>query len=118
MGSSAEIVALNALDLSEAIHARDYSCREVMRAYIAQVDRLNLVVNALVELVPADKLLVEAEERDRELDKRQSRGWMHGMPQAVKDLAATAGHVTSLGSPLFARCRSCWRTGTPPHARF
>ncbi len=32
----------------------------------------------------------------------QSRGWMHGMPQAVKDLAATAGLRTSMGSTLFA----------------
>ncbi|TRN80722.1 amidase [Pseudomonas syringae] len=102
MSTSAEIVDLNALDLSKAIHARHYSCREVMQAYLAQIDRLNPLVNALVGLVPADQLLAESDERDRQLDAGHSCGWMHGMPQAVKDLAATAGHVTSLGSPLFA----------------
>jgi amidase len=28
-------------------------------------------------------------------------GWMHGFPQAIKDLAATKGIPTTLGSPLF-----------------
>ncbi len=31
----------------------------------------------------------------------QYLGWMHGMPHAVKDLAATAGIRTTFGSPLF-----------------
>jgi amidase len=97
-----EIVELDALPLSEAIRSRQLSCREVMQAYLEQIDQLNPRVNALVSLRPAEQLLAEADERDRQLARGQWLGWMHGMPQAVKDLAACAGLPTSMGSPLFA----------------
>jgi amidase len=96
------IVELDAIELSQAIHARQVSCHEVMQAYLAQVERFNPTVNALVSLRSREDVLAEAAQRDRELDQGQSRGWMHGMPQAIKDLAATQGLRTTLGSPLFA----------------
>lgn len=96
------IVELDAIELSRAIHARQVSCHEVMQAYLAQVERFNPTVNALVSLRSHEDVLAEAVQRDRELDQGQSRGWMHGMPQAIKDLAATQGLRTTLGSPLFA----------------
>lgn len=96
------IVELDAIELSRAIHARQVSCHEVMQAYLAQVERFNPAVNALVSLRSDEEVLAEAVQRDRELDQGQSRGWMHGMPQAIKDLAATKGLRTTLGSPLFA----------------
>ncbi|WP_219271846.1 amidase [Pseudomonas sp. Xaverov 83] len=96
------IVELDAIELSRAIHARQVSCHEVMQAYLAQVERFNPTVNALVSLRSHEEVLAEASQRDRELDQGQSRGWMHGMPQAIKDLAATQGLRTTLGSPLFA----------------
>ncbi|WP_409283710.1 amidase [Pseudomonas protegens] len=96
------IVELDALALSRAIHARELSCREVMQAYLQQIERYNPHFNALVSLVDPGELLAQADERDRQLDRGLSMGWMHGMPQAIKDLAATAGLTTSLGSPLFA----------------
>ncbi|WP_421525888.1 amidase [Pseudomonas yamanorum] len=96
------IVELDAIELSRAIHARQVSCHEVMQAYLAQVERFNPTVNALVSLRSHEEVLAEAAQRDRELNQGQSRGWMHGMPQAIKDLAATQGLRTTLGSPLFA----------------
>ncbi|UMZ13446.1 amidase [Pseudomonas sp. MPFS] len=96
------IVELDAQALSRAIHGRELSCREVMQAYLAQIERLNPEVNALVSLCEPEILLDQADERDRQLLQGQSQGWMHGMPQAIKDLAATAGMTTSMGSPLFA----------------
>lgn len=100
--ASSEIVALGALALSEAIRTRQLSCREVMQAYLEQIHRLNPRVNALVGVRPDEHLLAEAEQRDRLLAQGQWLGWMHGMPQAPKDLATVAGMVTSFGSPLFA----------------
>ncbi len=95
-----DITALDASALSEAIHARRFSCREVMQAYLARIQRLNPKYNALVSLRPDDELLAEADARDAELARGSSRGWMHGMPQAIKDLANAAGLPTTLGSPL------------------
>ena len=98
------ITALDASALSAAIHARQVSCREVMAAYLARIHRLNPVYNALVSLRPDDELLAEAEVCDAELaparGAKGSRGWLHGIPQAIKDLANAAGLPTTLGAPL------------------
>ncbi|MDP2065895.1 MAG: amidase [Burkholderiaceae bacterium] len=90
----------NAETLSRRIHARDVSCREVMQAYLARIHRVNPTYNAIVSLQPDDLLLRQADARDAQLARGESMGWMHGMPQAVKDLAHVAGLPTTLGSPL------------------
>ena len=103
MAAAASDQALTALDasaLSEAIHARRVSCREVMQAYLARIRRLNPLCNALVSLRPDDELLAESDACDAELAQGRSRGWLHGIPQAIKDLANAAGLPTTLGSPL------------------
>ncbi|WP_239501172.1 amidase family protein, partial [Stenotrophomonas maltophilia] len=71
-------------------------------AYLAQIERFNPRVNAIVSLQAESRLLAQADERDRQLARGEWLGWMHGMPQAIKDLAATSGIPTTLGSPLFA----------------
>ena len=95
---------LCASDLSKAIHSKQVSCREVMRAYLARIAVVNPVHNAIVSLRDGDALLREADARDAELARGTTAagpiGWMHGMPQAIKDLAPTQGVRTTLGSPL------------------
>ena len=49
-----DITALDACALSDAIHARRISCREVMQATLARIHRLNPTYNALVNLRPDD----------------------------------------------------------------
>jgi amidase len=97
-----DIVALDALTLSRRIRARDLSCREVMLAYLGQIKRHNPRLNAIVSLEPEGRLLEQADAADALLSKNEWRGWMHGMPQAPKDLAATRGIRTTFGSPLFS----------------
>ena len=94
------ITELTARALSRAIHAREISCREVMQAYLSRIDGLNPVYNALVSLQDPESLLQQADSRDAQLARGQSMGWMHGMPQAIKDLANSTGIATTLGSPL------------------
>ncbi len=96
------IVLADAITLSRRIHARDWSCREVMQAYLQQVDHFNPVVNAIVSRVDADRLLQQADARDQQLARGESLGWMHGFPQAIKDLTPTADIVTTYGSAAFA----------------
>ena len=94
------ITALDANALSRAIHARQLSCREVMQAYLKRIADLNPRYNAIVSLQDGDQLLRQAGERDAQLARGESLGWMHGMPQAIKDLCNTAGIATTQGSPL------------------
>ncbi len=97
---ASSITALDACALSRAIHAKQLSCREVMQAYLARIAELNPRYNAIVSLQDGDQLLRQADERDAQLARGESLGWMHGMPQAIKDLCNTAGIATTLGSPL------------------
>jgi amidase len=97
-----EITGWSAIQLSRAIQSRSVSCVEVMNAYLAQIDKVNPKVNAIVSLQARDGLVAQARQRDAELaaarNEGRSVGWMHGFPQAPKDLAATAGIVTTQGS--------------------
>ena len=97
-----DLVMMSAIELSAAIRTRRVSCREVMVAYLDHIERINPKVNAIVSLVERDTLLGEANKADAELSAGRVRGWMHGMPHAVKDLAVTKGICTTMGSPLFA----------------
>ena len=95
-----EFLFLDALALSESIRRRQISCRELMQATLERIGRLNPRWNAIVSLQPAEQLLAQADERDAQLARGQWLGWMHGFPQAIKDLAFTKGIPTTLGSPL------------------
>ena len=99
-----DITDLSATALSVAIRAKEVSCREVMQTYLARIVAVNPRHNALVSLRDDDELLREADARDADLAHGATAagaiGWMHGMPQAIKDLALTAGLRTTFGSPL------------------
>ena len=94
------ITALDAEALSQAIHSRAVSCREVMAAYLRRIHRLNPRFNALVNLSPDETLMRQAGEHDAELARGASRGWMHGFPQAIKDTSHAAGFASTQGSVL------------------
>jgi amidase len=61
---------------------------------------LNPLFNGIVNLAPDCSLLREADESDAELARGESRGWMHGFPQAIEDTSHAAGFPTTLGGPL------------------
>lgn len=95
------ICAMEALPLSRAIHARTFSCVEVMTAFLDRIDRINPRLNAIVALQPREALLAQAREKDAALAAGRSDGWLHGVPFAVKDLAPVKGLPFTSGSPLF-----------------
>jgi amidase len=84
------------------IRRREVSSREVMAAYLDHIEAVNPRVNAIVSLRPRADVLAEAEGADQALARGDAVGPLHGLPQAIKDLAATKGLRTTLGSPLFA----------------
>ena len=96
-----DIVLMDALTLSHAIKSKQVSCVEVMHAYLNHIDALNPHVNAIVSLQDRDGLLQQAKARDEQLARGDYCGWMHGFPQAIKDLVATKDIRTTQGSPIF-----------------
>jgi amidase len=97
------LTALDAHALSDAIHRRTVSCREVMTAYLARIAWLNPHHTAIVAQAPDHALLAQADACDAELAAGHSRGWLHGQPVAIKDTGQATGFATSFGSPLLSR---------------
>lgn len=95
-----DLTALDACTLSALLHARRLSCREVMAAHLARIARLNPHFNAIVNLAPEAQLLAQADAADAELARGHSRGWLHGLPVAIKDAAHAAGFPTTFGCTL------------------
>ncbi|MDQ8730283.1 amidase [Bradyrhizobium sp. LHD-71] len=96
-----DIVMMDALPLGRALRARQLSCVEVMKAYLDHIERFNPKVNAIISLRERGELIAEAGIRDDQLKRGEDMGPLHGMPQAIKDLAATKGLRTTQGSPLY-----------------
>lgn len=97
-----EITDLDASALSASIHAREVSCREVMQAYLARLHEVNPRFNAIVQLAPDDGLLAQAQACDAELAQGRSRGWLHGIPQAIKIASDALGFASTRGCVLLA----------------
>jgi amidase len=94
------ILNLPAFELSKAIHSHTVSCVELMQVTLAQIAEVNTTYNAIVNLVDANELLQQAKTYDQLLAKGESKGWMHGIPQAIKDLSNSRGIPTTKGSVL------------------
>ena len=94
------IYELTANQLSLAIHSKQFSCREVMRATLEHIDTINPHYNAIVSRVDTEDLLKQADIKDALLARGESNGWLHGVPIAIKDIAPTEGIASTSGSPL------------------
>jgi len=91
-----DLCFLPAGKLARLIRARKVSATEVMRAFIAQIERVNPQVNAIVTFLPEEAL-----KQVKALDRKKSYGPLAGLPIAYKDLVATKGIRTTLGSLVY-----------------
>jgi amidase len=85
-----------AVQLAKLLHARKISAVEVTQAFIAQIERHNPKLNALVTFVP-EKALATA----KAMDRRKAKTLFGGLPIAHKDLVATKGVRTTWGSLVY-----------------
>ncbi len=87
----------SARKLARLIRTRKLSAAEVMRAFIAQIERVNPRVNAIVTFLPEEAL-----KQAKALDRTQaSPGSLAGLPIAYKDLLSTKGVRTTFGSLVY-----------------
>jgi amidase len=101
-GPVTELCFATAIELSRLLRQREVSAREVVRAHLDQIERVNPRVNAVVSLV-ADRALDEAAAADQRIVNGEEPAPLHGLPVAHKDVHETAGVRTTYGSPLRAK---------------
>ncbi|CUA88057.1 Asp-tRNAAsn/Glu-tRNAGln amidotransferase A subunit or related amidase [Chelatococcus sambhunathii] len=101
-GKAPELCRLDAGTLARLVKRRDVSAREVIGAFLDHIAAINPTYNAIVSLRPRADILAEADAADAALARGEAAGPLHGLPQAIKDLAPTKGLTTTFGSPLFA----------------
>jgi amidase len=89
-----------ATELAARIARRDVSVTEVVRAHLAQIERVNPAVNAIVTLT-AERALEEARVKDDALARGERPGPLFGLPVVHKDLVPTRGIRTTYGSPIY-----------------
>jgi amidase len=97
-----EICRLPARELAALIRGRALSSREVVSAFLRQIDALNPRFNAIVSMVDRAQVLAQADAADEAVARGDLLGALHGLPQAIKDLVPTRGIRCTFGSPLFA----------------
>jgi amidase len=88
-----------ARQLARLLKTRKVSATELMRAFIARIERVNPKVNAIVTFLP-EQALKAAKALDR---KKSLAGSLAGLPLAYKDLVPTKGVRTTFGSLIFEK---------------
>lgn len=90
---------LELLEAGRRIQSREISSEEVTRALLQRIDSVDAGLHSYATLM-ADQALAEARQADADIAGGPSRGPLHGVPLAVKDLLWTAGVPTAHGMTL------------------
>lgn len=95
---------VSALTIAEAaalIGSRQLSPVELTETYLRRIEQLNPTINAYIT-VTADRALADARRAADEIAAGRTRGPLHGIPIALKDLYNTAGIRTTAGAKIHA----------------
>ena len=91
---------LTAVELAQKIRSGELSAVETMEAHLAQIEKVNPQVNAIVTLLP-EMAMEAARKADEKLARGEEVGPLHGLPVAHKDLVQTKGIRTTFGSLVY-----------------
>lgn len=88
-------------EIARRLKARELSSVEATRSMLDRIDRLDPKLKSYARVTP-ERALADAARRDAEVVAGKSRGPLHGVPIAVKDLCDTAGVATAAGMAIHA----------------
>jgi amidase len=98
------VLTTNAIDLQHSLQENKITSVQIVHEYIAQIDRHEPTLNALISAAKRDNVLAIAKALDQERQKGELRGPFHGIPIILKDSFVTAsdlGMSTTVGSRAF-----------------
>lgn len=100
MAGDPVLLSLSAVEMRRLIGTRQISPVDLLEACIARIEAVNPFVNA-VTATCFERARSEARAAEQALFNGRPLGLLHGLPLGVKDLEATEGLLTTLGSPLY-----------------
>ncbi|MBM4441019.1 MAG: amidase [Candidatus Rokubacteria bacterium] len=92
----------SAVELSDGIRAKTFSCVEVVESVARRIRALNGTLNAIVYDY-TDEALAEARRADAELAAGRVRGPLHGVPVTIKENVDQQGKPTPNGLPALEK---------------
>ena len=98
---TSDLCFMCARELAALIRSGEVSARDVMTAHLAQIERVNPRINAIVAKLDDDACLALADEADGRLARGEKVGPLHGLPFAFKDFEAAVGFPFTRGSPIY-----------------
>jgi aspartyl-tRNA(Asn)/glutamyl-tRNA(Gln) amidotransferase subunit A len=96
---SAEPALMSLVAVARAIAGKRLSSHEVTRSCLHRIAQWQPRLNAFMS-IEAEAALKAADEADAALAKGNSRGALHGVPLAHKDMYYDEGHVVTCGSKI------------------
>jgi len=112
-----ELTSLSAVQIAELVRKRSVSPVEIVEAHLAQIERLNPELNALVQ-VDAERAVEAARSAAQSVSSGHEIGPLHGVPVSIKSSIEVAGlrceagtklrvgHVAQTDAPLVRRLRA------------
>ena len=115
--STSELTSLSATQIADIVRQGSASPLAIVEAHLAQVERLNPLLNAFVQ-VDAERALEQARQAEQAVAWNRSRGLLQGVPVSIKSSIEVAGlrceagtriragHVAHADAPLVERLRA------------
>jgi len=96
------LTALTIAEAAELIRGKQLSPVELTQAHLDRIDRLDPLLNSYIT-VTREMALEQARKAEAEVMHGEYKGWLHGIPIALKDLFPLAGVPTTAGSKFLQR---------------
>ena len=87
-----DITSMTAVELGKKIRGKELSAVEAVKAYLAQIDRIEADVRSFVS-VDREGAVKRAGEVQKKIEKGQLNGPLAGVPVAVKDNLCTEDKI-------------------------
>lgn len=94
-----KIEEMSAASLREAVLNKEFSCRDIVKAYFERIDKVESKIDAYLTLC-REEAFKKADEIDEKIAKGIPVGLLAGIPIAVKDNICTDGIRTSCASKM------------------
>ena len=90
----------SAHEILEKIKQGEVSSLEVLESFLAQVEKVNPKINAIVAL-DIERAKEKAKEADNKISLKSKLGPLHGLPMTIKDAFEVEGIVSTGGNPAW-----------------